>query len=346
VIAARYTQGGGLEIGNAPEPQPGPHDLLLDVVAASICGTDAKIVRHGHRKLRQGQTITLGHEFVGRVIKADSSGRWPVGRLVGVVPNIGCGGCEMCARGLGNMCPTYSAFGIDRDGAHASQVVVPAAAIAQGLVIALAQNTDVVNAALAEPLSCAVSSIRNCRLEPGDTVLIYGAGPMGLLNLAVALCSGASEVIVVDKNADRLELALKMGASFTVDATRCEVAQAVRDCTRDRGMDVAIVAVPAAEPQAQAISLLAPFGRLCLFAGLPRGADAVSLDTNAIHYRNLVVTGMTGGSPRDYLDATRLIQSGRVDVRRVVSHVLPLSELRQAYDLVLGGRAMKVVLTR
>src|SRR5208282_40252 len=117
MIAAKYTRGAGLKIGEAPVPDIGDDEMLVRVEATSICGTDAKIVRSGHRKLRDGQTIILGHEFVGAIEKAGSNVRnYPVGLLVGVAPNIGCGRCEMCGRGLMNMCPEYSAFGIDRDG--------------------------------------------------------------------------------------------------------------------------------------------------------------------------------------------------------------------------------------
>lgn len=345
MIAARYTQGATFAITDVPAPQLPSGGLLLDVDAASICGTDAKIVRHGHRKLRAGQTITLGHEFVGRIHAADAgAGNWRVGQRVGIVPNIGCGACEMCARGLGNMCPSYSAFGIDRDGAHATQVSIPPAAIAQGLVVPLPESIDVISAALAEPLSCAVSSVRNCALNIGDTVLIYGAGPMGLLNLLVALVSGASQVLVVDRKQHRLQRAESFGAAAVADSSKQSIPEFVKQQTGGRGVNAVIVAVPGAEAQQEAVQLLAPFGRLCLFAGLPRGADPVPLDTNAIHYRNLIVTGMTGGAPRDYMDAMRLIFNGRVDVRRVVSHVLPMHELKQAYDLVLSGQSMKVVL--
>jgi len=105
-----------------------------------------------------------------------------------------------------------------------------------------------------------------------------------------------------------------------------------------------ITAVPVASLQNEAIGMLAPFGRLCLFAGLPKGTGDVPLDTNAIHYKNLYVTGMTGGAPRDYRDALKLIGSKKIDVSRVVSHVCPLNEVAHAYDLAVSGKGMKIVL--
>ena len=117
MIAARYTQGGELVVGETAMPRADAGELLLKVEAASICGTDVKIARHGHRKLAEGQTITLGHEFVGRIVEVGAKVKvWRPGQRVGVAPNVGCGRCDMCGRGMANMCPHYSAFGINFDG--------------------------------------------------------------------------------------------------------------------------------------------------------------------------------------------------------------------------------------
>jgi L-iditol 2-dehydrogenase len=344
MIAARYTQGGGFAVTDAPEPTAEPGGLVVRVDAASICGTDIKILNHGHRKLRDGQTITLGHEFVGTIVEAGGPANgFAVGQRVGVAPNIGCGHCTMCMRGMGNMCPAYSAFGIDRDGAHAPFVAIPRAALEQALVIPLPEGTDPQAATLAEPLSCVVAAQRATRIEPGDTVVIYGAGPMGLLHVMLAATSGAGRIIAADKNPARLAVARELGAADTVNVAERPVSDWAREHAAG-GVDVVIIAVPVPEIQAEALELLAPLGRLCLFAGWPRGTAGVALDTNAIHYKSLLVTGTTGGGPRDYVASLKLIGSGRVDVRRVVSHVYPFADLAQAYETAACGTAFKVVI--
>ncbi len=346
MIAAKYTQGVGLDVGEAPVPVIREGELLLRVEAASICGTDVKIVRSGHRKLGAGQTIILGHEFAGTIEQVGSRvSNYAVGARVGVAPNIGCGRCEMCGRGLMNMCPEYSAFGIDRDGAHTEFVCIPAAAIAQGNVIPLSPGVSPADATLAEPLSCAVNGVRVSRVQAGDVVLIYGAGPMGLLNLMVALVSGASRVWVVDLNDARLEKARALGAHDVFNPGCGSVKDWVASLTSGRGVDAVITAVPVRQVQEEAVGLLAPFGRLCLFAGLPNGETMAELNTNAIHYRNLIVTGMTGGAPQDYRTALKLIESGRVDVSQIVSHHFSLREVGRAYEVALAGQGMKVVMT-
>ncbi len=346
MIAAMYTQGGKLEIGEAPIPHFGDDELLLRVEAASICGTDVKIAANGHRKLKGGQRIILGHEFVGTIEKVGARVKHLApGMRVGVAPNIGCGRCEMCARGLTNMCPDYGAFGIDRDGGHTEFVRIPAAAIAQGSVIRISEKLSPLDATLAEPLSCALNGVRSARLEAGDVALIYGAGPMGLLNMMVAAACGAARVLVVDLNDARLNKARLLGATATHNPQAGPTPVWVAEQTGGRGVDVVITAVPVPQLQQEAIGLLAPFGRLCLFAGLPNGAaGGVVLDTNAIHYKNLLVTGMTGGSPRDYRDAIKLIDSRKVNVSQIVSDVLPIGALGAAYEIALAGKGMKIVM--
>ncbi len=345
MIAARYTQGGKLQVVDAPKPTAAEDELLLRVEASAICGTDLKIVRHGHRKMRDGQTVILGHEFVGTVEQAGSrTGDYPVGTRVGVAPNIGCGSCEMCRRGLGNMCPDYEAFGITLDGAHAEFVRVPSKAVVQGNVIPMPKAVSPVDASLIEPLSCAVSSVRAAQVRAGDSVLVYGAGPMGLLNVMVAVAAGASQAVVVDPDEARLEKAKRLGAAQVVNPQRQSVPEWVAGQTGGRGVDAVIVAAPVPALQQEGLSLLAPFGRLCLFAGLPRGHGRVELDTNAIHYKNLIVTGMTGGSARDYQAALDLVRQKKADVSQVVSHVFPLRRMQEAYDTALSGEGMKIVM--
>ena len=332
-------------IGETPVPRIAEGELLLKIEAASICGTDVKIVRHGHRKLRDGQTITLGHEFVGRIAEVGAGvERWQPGQRVGVAPNLGCGHCEMCGRGMANMCPDYSAIGINFDGAHAEYMRLPASAIGQGNVAEINEAMPAEEATLAEPLSCAVNGLRASRVELGDVVVVFGAGPMGLLNLMCANISGACAVGVVDVNPERLKKAASLGASWTVDSSKQSVVEAIKSKTSGRGADVIILAAAVGALQQAALGLLAPFGRLCLFAGLPRGDSLVSLDTNEIHYKNLDVTGMTGGSPRDYRIALRLMESEKVKVREVVSDVFTMKDLAKAYEVAMLGKGMKVVI--
>lgn len=324
MIAATYTQGQKFEITDVPVPKIRDGEALLKVAATSICGTDTKIVRNGHRKLKPGQRIILGHEFVGTIVEGVMKGK-----RVGLAPNWGCGACDACIRGMANMCQGYSAFGIDSDGSHTEYVRIPSAAIVQGNMTELPDGMPWEEASLAEPLSCCLNGQKAARLAPGESVVIVGAGPMGLLHVALAAASGAAEIIVKDPNTERLKQARALGATGT------EV----------RGLvDVVITATPVRSVAEEALALLKPFGRLCLFAALAKDQSVIQLDANAIHYKNLCVTGTTGGCAVDYRAALNLIASRRVDVRPIISHVVPIAKLVEAYEVALSGKCLKVAI--
>ncbi len=345
MLGATYEAGKGFAVRDVPTPVVGPDDVLLRVTAAAICATDLKIMRHGHRKLPPGRTIVLGHEFVGVVEDAGARVKgFARGARMGVVPNAGCGNCPACRRNQANYCPDYTAFGIDRDGGHAPYVLIPAQFVAQGNLIPIDRDAlSDEQACLLEPLSCVVNCVRQVCVGAGDSVLVYGAGPMGMLIVMMCRAAGASKVLVVEPLAQRRRQILDFGADEAFDPAG-DVSAQVRDRTGGQGPDVIILACPAPELQPQALALLAPFGRLCLFAGLPKDAPAVALDTNAIHYRNLTVTGTTGGSADDYRHAMQLAADGRVDLGRVIAVRFPLSRLEEAYRVAAGGAAGKVIL--
>ena len=346
MLAATYTQGRGFEIREILSPRCAPDELLVRVQATAICGTDVKIIRHGSRRAAAGQRLVLGHEFAGTVQEVGAAvAGFTAGMRVGVAPNFGCGRCDACIRGKANLCADFSAFGIDRDGSHAPVVRIPGAAVAQGNVAELPASATWEEAALAEPLACVLNAQRGVNLAPGESVVVYGVGPMGLLHVILAAASGAGRIVAVDTNARRLAKALELGATLALDGGREAVPERLRAATGGRGADVVFTAVSVPGVIPEALSLLAPCGRLSLFAGLAQEQSAVALDANLIHYRNLTVTGTTGGANADYRAALQAIASRRVDVRPVISHRFPLAHLQAAYDVALSGQGLKVVLT-
>jgi len=345
MIAATYTQDETFRVEDVPIPAIGADELLVQIMASSICGTDVRIIRNGHRKLASGQKIVLGHEFAGVVVKVGKHVKsFREGQRIGVAPNLGCGQCDMCIAGMPNMCPDYTAFGITFDGSHAEYVRIPAAAIAQGSVHVLPDNLPFAYASLIEPLSCAVNGSRASRIEMGDTAIIFGTGPIGLMHVMLARLSGAAKVIVVDVQANRLKQAQEVGAACTIDSSQEDVRERIFAETRGRGANAIITACSIPSVQEQALSLAAPFGRICFFGGLPKDGSCVRLDTNIVHYKQLILTGVTGGSPKDYRTALALIQSKRVDIAQVVSHYFPVTKMAEAFETALRGECMKIVI--
>ena len=345
MLAATYTQGGSLQLEDIPVPEIGEDEMLVRVRAASICGTDLRILQHGHHKLQPGQKTVLGHEFSGTI---EAVGRrvqsYHVGQRVGVAPNIGCGHCGQCIAGRANMCPDYSAFGINFDGAHAEFVRLPARAISQGNVMPLADEVSFEEAALTEPFSCVINGNAACQISLGDTVLIFGAGPIGLLHLMLAKLSGAGVLIVTDLIDERLEKARKLGADHVINPQICDMKEAVLDLTCGQGANVIVTACPVHSVQEESIELAAPFGRICFFGGLPHERPRITINSNLIHYRNLIVTGVTGGSNADYKKGLRLLVEKKINLTDVVSATYPLSQAAEAFQTALTGRALRIIL--
>jgi len=345
MLAATYTQGGKLRLEDVLVPEIQEDEILVRVRASSICGTDLRILQHGHSKLQPGQKIILGHEFSGTIEAVGRRVRgYHVGQRVGVAPNIGCGHCDQCLEGRANMCPDYSAFGINFDGAHAEFVRLPAHAISQGNVMSLPDEISFEEAALNEPFSCVINGNAACQISLGDTVLIFGAGPIGLLHLMLAKLSGAGVLIVSDLIDERLEKARKLGADHVINPQMCDIKEAVLDLTRGQGANVIVTACPVHSVQELSLELAAPFGRICFFGGLPHERPQITINSNLIHYRNLIVTGVTGGPNSTYRTGLKLLALKKVDLMKVVSASYSLSEGYEAFQIAQSGDAMKVIL--
>ena len=342
--AAVFHGPGRIAVEDLAVPVLDSGDLLVKVRAASICGTDLRIMRNGHFKLPSDQPRVLGHETAGSVIEVggDATG-FNVGDRVAITPNVGCGRCRWCRLGLNNMCPDYDAFGITLDGGFEEYLRVPAFAIARGNVFRLPDALSYEDAALVEPFSCCVRGQAALQVGVEDVVVVVGAGPIGLFHIMLAKLSGAAQVIASNRTAPRLEAAKAAGADIVVEAQREDLAAVVAEATEGRGADVVITCVSSTEVQSQAVDLLGTHGRANFFAGL--GKDAmVPLDTNRLHYRGITLTGTTGSSNADYERALRLAGDGRVSFRGMVSGTFPVDDIHAALEHASSGLGMKAML--
>lgn len=342
--AAVYKGQGRVTLDERPVPVPGPDELLIRVHAASICGTDLKIIRGGHFRVGPDDTRVLGHELAGEVIEVGAQVRhWRLGHRVSVVPNIGCGVCEMCRKGLNNMCPDYDAFGINIDGGVQQVMKVTAPALRGGNLVAIPDSMSYLEASLVEPLSCCFNAWKDLQVTPEDRVLVLGTGPIAGLFLQLARAYGARQAIVVGRRAARVAEIAAFGATDTVDSSRCDPVEEVLRLTGGRGVDVALTCAPAPELQGQAIACLARFGRMNFFSGLTKGMKA-EIDTNKVHYWSLKLLGSTGSSFDDYGRAMTLVETGKIQVTGLVSHRFGMDDAVAAFDHALSGQGLKTVI--
>jgi threonine dehydrogenase-like Zn-dependent dehydrogenase len=342
--AAVYKGQGRVTLDERPVPVPGPDELSIRVHAASICGTDLKIIRGGHFRVGPDETRVLGHELAGEIIEVGSQVKhWRVGNRVSVVPNIGCGACEMCRKGLNNMCPDYDAFGINIDGGFQQVMTVTAPALRGGNLVAIPESMSYLEASLVEPLSCCFNAWKDLHVTPEDRVLVLGTGPIAGLFLQLARAYGARQAIVVGRRAARVAEIAAFGATDTVDSSRCDPVEEVMRLTGGYGVDVALTCAPAPELQGQAIACLARFGRMNFFSGLTKGMKA-EIDTNKVHYWSLKLLGSTGSSLDDYGRALTLVETGKIHVTGLVSHRFGMDDAVAAFDHALSGQGLKTVI--
>jgi len=346
MLAAVYYDVGDMRVEEVPRPTISDEEALLRVRAASICGTDLRIYSSGHFKIPPGTSRVLGHEFAGEVAAVGSMVKsLTPGMRIALAPNIGCGACEQCIQGHNHLCPTYEAFGISLDGAFSEYMLIPKEAIHQGNIVLLPEGVSFEEAALNEPFSCCYNGSRACRIEPGDSVLIVGAGPIGIMHLFLASLSGASKVIISEMIEERLTKASELGADLVINPEKEDLAAAIREATDGRGVDVIIVAASSPAAQEQALELAAPQGRINFFGGLPQGREFINFNSNRVHYKQLVVTGTTGSSNYQYRKSMEIIASRRVDLSPLISARFPLSKVEEAFTVAASKKAMKVLIT-
>jgi threonine dehydrogenase-like Zn-dependent dehydrogenase len=321
VKAAVLADVGTLAIEERAEPSIADDEVLLEVEACGVCGTDLHILSTPPSH-PANVGVVLGHEFVGRVRErgagVESVG---VGDRVAVAPNLWCGECAWCRRGLRNQCERGTTYGIFVDGGLAPLVAVKARAC-----FPISTDLPAHVAALAEPLSTVVHGARQAQAFPGERAVVIGGGPIGAMFCALLTVAGAS-VTVVEPVRERAELAAALGAVDVVSPDDVG------------GLEAEIVVDAVGSQLAAALEVVARGGRVLLF-GMNEHARA-EVAQSRITRDELTVLGSYVG--QDVLpDAIRLLEQGRIDFARLVTHRIALDELPAAIDELRAGRALKV----
>jgi len=345
MLAAVYHGPNDIRVEVVPKPEIGAEEILLKVLNASICGTDIRIFHGHHRKYLPGTHRIPGHEMVGQVAQVGENVKgYTLGQRLFLAPNMGCGHCRQCISGNNNICANYDAIGVTIDGAFAEYVRVPAAAVLQGNLLPIRDEVDPTVAALIEPFACVLRGQDATALRAGDIVLVMGAGPIGIMHVKLANLKGASKVIVSEPLVERRTQALQLGADIVTDPINEDLREIVMVESNGRGADVIITAAPAHKAQESAPTLAAIGGRINFFGGLPKDDPIIQLDSNLIHYKELVITGTTACSTHDCLRAAELINSNKLDLSPLISQRFPLQETLAAFAAAEDRKNLKVVL--
>lgn len=342
MLAARLYGTKDLRVETVDKPLPGSRDILLKVRSAFICGTDIRMFQSSYHGTNSLLPLILGHEISGIIeqVGSDVSGYQP-GTRVTVAPNMGCGICKMCISGQTHLCPDYNALGINLDGGFAEYVRIPEDAVRQGNIVEIPDHVSFGEAALIEPFSCVYSGFVKCDIRPGDSVLIVGAGPIGMMHCKLANMAGAAKVFLNDLSQNRLQVCRKINTSCDI-LSGGDLKKQVMEATDGEGVDVCITACPSVAAQEASLEMMAINGRVLFFGGLPAGTKAM-LDTNLIHYKQLMVTGTTRASLSHYRKALDLVSSGLITLGDLItrkSRIIDFSEILSQAQNASGLKEM------
>jgi L-iditol 2-dehydrogenase len=327
---------GQVEIVNLPDPVLGKGDILIAPRSCGVCATDVKFVKAGAEQ----QKYALGHEVAGVVIKTTPGTSWQIGQQVVVAPYLPCGGCYYCRHGQPALCKDLYKVSL-QPGGIAEEVLVPKRLAEEG-TFEVPGTLSMDLAALCEPMGCAIKGIEDSLVKAGDTVLVIGDGPMGLLSMAAARAYGASKVIAAGMTPHRLNVAEKHYADIVVNVETDDLSKRVLDATGSIGADVVIAAVSSLEAFNSGIACVRAGGVINMFAGVPEGS-IINLDLRKLHYKQYYLTGSSGTAPSHMKKALDLMASGKVNLAPIISARFTFEQTFAAVEYVRERIGLKSI---
>ena len=337
----KESAGPGIVLRDVPVPTCGPSEVLIKVHHAGVCGTDLHIWEwDSWASSRLKLPVIVGHEFAGEITQlgadAARSGLLAAGDLVTAEGHVVCGHCLQCRLGDAHLCLRTQIIGVDRDGAFADYIVMPASNVIK------LEGIPTEIGAIMDPMGNAVHTVLEAEV-PGSTVLVLGCGPIGCFAVGVARAAGASLVIASDFNPRRLDLARAMGAQVTLNPASDDVVARVRELTAGDGADLVCEMSGHPSGHAQAFAAARMGGRVNLL-GTPSRTTEVDFARDII-FKGLTVYGVTGRKMyRTWHQMRRFLRAGQINPRPVITHRFPLERLADAIQVIKDGKAGKVIL--
>ena len=330
-----------LVVKEVPDPAVGQDDALVKVYSCAVCGSDIRIFHHGNNRVHPPAII--GHESSGEIVAVgERVTGFAIGDRVALGADVPCGECAVCKAGYGNNCSINYAMGYQFQGSFAEYVPLNRIMLNFGPVHKIPDSMSWDEAALAEPLACVLNAVEITGVGLGDTVVVMGAGPIGCMIIPVALMCGAAKVIAINRSPGRLEFAKKVGADVVICSSEEDQIERVLEVTGGLGADAIFTANPSPQSHADALKMAKNRGRVNLFGGLPAGSK-VELETNLIHYKELLVSGAHGAVPRHHRQAIDIIASGRIDIKAFISHRYPLEQTPEAFAMAESKAGLRVM---
>ena len=331
---------GFLEITEVKPPYPGPGEVLIEVKACGICGTDIHVL---HDRFPYWPPVILGHEFAGQIVEAGPETHYYQAgdRVVGEPHTQACGHCYLCRTGNVQICPMKRSPGWGINGAFAKYIKMP-----ERLLHRIPDGMSYDVAALVEPTANAVHDVvERAKVEAGDFVVVLGPGPIGLLAAMTARAAGARHIVIVGRPADeavRLKKARELGIETVLVTPDTNSVEAVLELTNGLGADLVIECSGAAPAIASTVELVRKKGRICVIGLTSQETIPFPWDKAAFKVCDIIFNLSTSYS--SWERTLHLIQSGRIPAQEIITHRMPLLQWRRAFDEVEAQRALKAIL--
>jgi len=316
---------GQLVVKEVPDPKPGPNELVVEVKACGVCGTDVSLFTG---KYTANYPVIPGHELAGEVVEVGPGVGIEPGTRVTADPNESCGACYWCHSGKPTFCQNMAAYGVLCDGAFAEYIKIGIRG-----TYPLRNGLDYEIAAFTEPVSCALRGVDRAGYQLGETVTIIGDGPMGLLHVQLAAQSALSQLIVIGHHDEKLALAKQFGATEVINAKTEDAEAKVMDLTGGRGTDVVMEVVGKPPAVEMAIRLAKKGGRIVIFGFSPESEKAAFSPFEVLS-KELTILG-SWVNPYTFPRAIELLASGKVDVRPLITTHLVLEEVGKGIALMM-----------
>ena len=329
-----------VQVVDVDRPAPGPGEIVVEMKACGLCGTDLEKIKGEYT----ASMPVIGHEAVGTVSALGTGvDGFDIGDRVFPHHHVPCYECELCRAGSETMCERYRTSNI-APGGFSESFRVPEWNVMKGGVLKLPKSMPFEVGSLIEPLACCVRALRRCKVLPGDSVLVVGAGPVGMSHALLLKRIGA-EVILSDVSEARLDFAKEAGFSMVLDAGMVAIPERVKAETGSLGADVAIVATGGKEAILQGLRSIRKGGKVCLF-GVPAKGSVLSYDISDLYNSEQQIITSYAATEDDTKEALRILASNGSDFGRLVTHRFPISKFSEAVEMASSAKAMKVVVTR
>lgn len=333
-----------IEIHEVPEPTTPSDGLKMKVKACGICGSDIRRWKEGPPAGEK--EITPGHEAAGVVVEVGKDVKYfKEGDRIAIAPDIHCGHCYYCKRGMYNVCDDLRLVGITPGypGSFVEYQIITGEMLENGIVHPIADTTPFSSAAMAEPSCSVLATHRKLGDSLNDVIVVIGAGPIGCLHVIVSKARGARPV-VSQRSEFRRKMVERFEPDLIVNPLEEDLVQRVRDFTNGLGADVVVCANPAAETQTQAVEMVRKGGRVVLFGGLPKANPMTSLNSNIIHYGEIEVVGDFSYHPSIHELALQLIDRNVIPAEQLITDRFSLDQVQQGFEKAAQGLGLKVLI--